>query len=56
MATIASNVNAGWASTRRRQRERTTAITPAATSTDQPKCSDGIAANWLATDCVVSVG
>ncbi len=48
MATIASSVTVGWASASQRHRLPTITMTAAATITDQPKCSDGIAANWLA--------
>jgi hypothetical protein len=56
VATIASSVITGWASASQRQRVRTTTMNPTATTTDQPKWSDGIAANWLATDWVWSAG
>jgi hypothetical protein len=48
-------VIAGWASASRLQRLRLIAMKPSATSAAHPKCSDGIAANWLATDSVTSL-
>ena len=54
MATIASNVIAGCASAIQLQRVRLTRTNMSAISSAQPKCREGIAANWLATDAVVS--
>ena len=54
MATIASNVIAGWASASQLQRVPLMRMNIIAISNAQPKCSDGIAANWLATEAFVS--
>ena len=43
-------VSTGWAMINQRKRELLIVITPHATMSDQPTCSDGIAANWLAND------
>lgn len=51
---MASRVMAGCSSAQRLRRLRVMAMNAHATMTAQPKCNDGIAANWLATDCVVS--
>jgi hypothetical protein len=56
VATIASNVSVGCAIASQLRRVRRMAMKAPATITDQPKCSDGIAAYWLATDWVVSAG
>jgi len=40
----------GWPIHSHRQGVRATRMMPTATSTAQPKCSDGMAANWLATE------
>ena len=54
MATIASNVIAGWASATQLQRVPLMRMNIRAISSAQPKCKDGIAANWLATEALVS--
>ena len=54
VATIASNVIVGWASASQLQRVPLMRMNIIAISNAQPKCSDGIAANWLATDAFVS--
>ena len=45
---------AGWASASQLQRVRLMRMNISAISKAQPKCSDGIAANWLATEAFVS--
>jgi len=54
VATIASSVIAGWASANHAERVRLMRMNISAISSAHPKCSDGIAANWLATDWLVS--
>ena len=53
MATIASNVIVGWASATQLQRVPLMRMNISAISSAQPKWSEGIAANWLATDSLV---
>jgi hypothetical protein len=47
--TTTSTVRIGWLNHSQRHRERLAAMSPMATSTAHPMCSEGIAANWLAT-------
>jgi len=54
VATIASNVIAGWANASQLQRVRLMRMNINAISSAQPKCSEGIAANWFATEALVS--
>ena len=54
MATIARSVIAGWAKASQLQRVRLIRMNINAISSAQPKCNDGIAANWLATEALVS--
>ena len=54
MATIARSVIAGWANASQLQRVRLMRMNINAISSAQPKCNDGIAANWLATEALVS--
>jgi hypothetical protein len=54
VATIASSVIAGWASANQLERVPLMRTNIMAISNAQPKCSEGIAANWLATEALVS--
>ena len=53
VATIASNVIVGWAKATQLQRVPLMRMNISAISSAQPKWSEGIAANWLATDSLV---
>jgi hypothetical protein len=55
VATIANSVIAGWASATQLQRVRLMRMNINAINSAQPKCNDGIAANWLATEALVSL-
>jgi hypothetical protein len=55
VATIASSVTIGCSIHTSRRRWVSSAM-PTATISAQPKCSDGIAANWFATEPLVSFG
>ena len=55
MATIANSVIAGCASATQLQRVRLMRMNINAINSAQPKCNDGIAANWLATEALVSL-
>jgi hypothetical protein len=54
VATIASSVIAGCASASQLQRVPLMRTNIKAMSNAQPKCNEGIAANWLATEALVS--
>jgi hypothetical protein len=55
VATIAKSVIAGWASATQLHRVRLMRMNINAINSAQPKCNDGIAANWLATEALVSL-
>ena len=53
--TIDRSVITGWMIDSMLRRLRLMTMHPIATITDHPKCSDGMAANWLASDTCGSV-
>lgn len=55
MPTTTSRVIAGCSSHSHRHRERVAPISPTATITAHPTCSEGIAANWFAIVSVAGV-